>query len=165
MLSPPLRRALPASVTGRVVWRYAIPVAILHLLALLALLPWLWSWTGPVLLVVGTYVYGGVGINLAYHRLLTHRSFRCPLWLERCFVVVAVCCLEDAPGSWVATHRMHHNDSDEQPDPHGRRAGDEELARGPPAQREEHEPPLVGRRAGRAAELADGDEHVGYYAA
>lgn len=123
MLSPPLRRALPASVTGRVVWRYAIPVAILHLLALLALLPWLWSWTGLVLLVVGTYVYGGVGINLAYHRLLTHRSFRCPLWLERCFVVVAVCCLEDAPGSWVATHRMHHNDSDEQPDPHTPLAG------------------------------------------
>ncbi len=109
---------LPTSVTGRIVWRYAIPIITIHLLALSVFVPWLFSWTGVVLWSVGVYVYGGLGINIAYHRLLTHRSLRCPLWLERFFVVVAVCCMEDAPGSWVATHRLHHNDSDEVPDPH-----------------------------------------------
>jgi fatty-acid desaturase len=108
----------PATVTGQVVWRYVIPIAVMHSLALLALIPWLFSWTGVVLLLVGTYVFGGLGINIAYHRLLTHRSFKCPLWLERFFVIVAQCCLEDAPASWVATHRLHHNDSDHHPDPH-----------------------------------------------
>ncbi len=108
----------PLGVTHRIVWRYAVPLVSMHILALLALVPWLFSWTGVVLLVVGIYFYGALGINIAYHRLLTHRSFKCPLWFERFLVVVALCCLEDAPGSWVATHRLHHNDSDETPDPH-----------------------------------------------
>ena len=108
----------PAAVTGRIVWRYAVPITVIHLLAVAACLPWLFSWTGVVLLVTGIYFYGGLGINIAYHRMLTHRSFKCPLWLERFLVLVALCCMEDAPGSWVATHRLHHNDSDEPSDPH-----------------------------------------------
>ena len=113
-----VRLARPAAVTRKIVWRYAIPLAAIHVFALAALVPWLFSWTGVVLLIAGTYFYGGLGINIAYHRLLTHRSFNCPLWLERFLVLVAVCCMEDAPGTWVATHRLHHVDSDEEPDPH-----------------------------------------------
>jgi stearoyl-CoA desaturase (delta-9 desaturase) len=115
---PAARLELPPAVTRRIAWRYAAPIAVMHLLALGVLSPWLFSWTGVVLLVAGIEIYGGLGINIAYHRLLTHRSFRCPLWLERTFVVVALCCMEDAPANWVATHRLHHNDSDERPDPH-----------------------------------------------
>jgi len=110
--------ARPKAVTSRIVWRYAAPITTMHVLALVVFWPWLFSWTGVALLLVGVYFYGGVGINIAYHRLLTHGSFKCPLWLERCFVVVALCCMEDAPASWVATHRLHHNDTDEQSDPH-----------------------------------------------
>jgi stearoyl-CoA desaturase (delta-9 desaturase) len=108
----------PLAVTRRVAWRYAAPIVALHMLALGVCLPWLFSWTGVVLMVLGVEVFGGLGINIAYHRLLTHRSFRCPLWLERCFVFFALCCMEDAPASWVATHRQHHHDSDTQRDPH-----------------------------------------------
>jgi stearoyl-CoA desaturase (delta-9 desaturase) len=108
----------PVAVTKRIAWRYAVPIATIHLLALGAFLPWLFSWTGVVLLLVGVEIYGGLGINIAYHRLLTHRSFKCPLWLERCFVLFALCCMEDAPASWVATHRLHHNESDVRSDPH-----------------------------------------------
>ena len=115
--------ARPPSVTNRIVWRYALPIVTVHLLALAALVPWFFSWTGVVLLIGGIYVYGALGINIAYHRLLTHRSFKCPLWWEHVMVTIAICCLEDAPGSWVATHRLHHNDSDEPPDPHTPRAG------------------------------------------
>jgi len=116
--SRPKRLEHPQGVTRKIVWRYAVPIATIHALSVLVFLPWLFSWTGVALLIAGIYFYGGVGINLCYHRLLTHRSFRCPQWLERFFVVVALCCMEDAPGSWVATHRLHHNDSDERPDPH-----------------------------------------------
>lgn len=114
----PQRLARPAAVTSRIVWRYAIPITVVHLLALACLWPALFSWSGVVALVVGTYLYGGLGINIAYHRLLAHRSFACPLWLEHGFTLVALCCMQDAPASWVATHRLHHNEADENPDPH-----------------------------------------------
>ena len=64
-------------------WRYASPIIIVHIVALLACLPWLFSWTGVVLAAAGCYIFGGLGMNVGYHRLLTHRSFACPKWLER----------------------------------------------------------------------------------
>ncbi|TWT99405.1 Fatty acid desaturase [Botrimarina colliarenosi] len=104
-------------------WRYATPIVAIHLLALLVITPWLFSWWGVIAFVAGVYFYGAVGINLCYHRLLTHRSFAVPAWLERAFVVVAVCCLEDSPASWVAAHRLHHSDADHRDDPHSPLAG------------------------------------------
>jgi stearoyl-CoA desaturase (delta-9 desaturase) len=109
---------LPPGTERRIAWRYAAPILGLHALSLLAFVPWLFSWTGFVLFLAGVYIYGGLGINLGYHRLLTHRSFECPAWLEKFFVLVAICCLEDAPAIWVANHRLHHKDSDTHPDPH-----------------------------------------------
>ena len=70
------------------------------------------------LALAGTYVFGTLGINLCYHRLLTHRSFDCPKWLEHCFAILGVCCLQDTPARWVGVHRMHHQHSDEPDDPH-----------------------------------------------
>src|SRR3954470_14987872 len=89
---PALSRSLPypQQVSRRGLWRYAVPLVLGHALALLAFAPWLFSWSGAALLWAGIYFYGGIGIDLCYHRLLTHRSFRCPLWLERIFVLVAL---------------------------------------------------------------------------
>lgn len=107
----------PQQVRGRILWSYAIPIVGLHALALLALVPWLFSWTGLILMLVGVHVFGQ-GINIGYHRLLTHRSFRAAKWVERGFVLLALCCLEDTPARWTANHRYHHKHSDEEPDPH-----------------------------------------------
>lgn len=110
---------LPATVnTHQVLWGYAIGVVGIHLLAILAFLPWLFSWTGVVLAILGCYVFGTLGINLCYHRLLTHGGAKVPLWLEHTFAVLGICCLQDTPGRWVSTHRIHHQFSDKQPDPH-----------------------------------------------
>ncbi len=98
--------------------RYAFAVGIYHILALLAFAPWFFSATGVVLAVGGVYVFGAAGINLCYHRLLSHRSFSCPLWLEHAFAIIAVCCVEDTPARWVATHRLHHHRADDRADPH-----------------------------------------------
>ena len=99
-------------------WGAVIVVAGIHLAALAALMPWLFSWTGVVVAVLGCYVFGTLGINLGFHRLLSHRSFQCPLWLEYMLAVLGVCCLQKTPGQFVATHRAHHQHADDDGDPH-----------------------------------------------
>jgi stearoyl-CoA desaturase (delta-9 desaturase) len=102
----------------KISWPYAVSIVLMHVVALLAFVPWFFSWTGVVVCVLGFYVFGTLGINLCYHRLLTHRGFGCPQWLERAFAVLGVCCLQDSPARWVAIHRLHHQFSDEENDPH-----------------------------------------------
>ncbi|HLQ94238.1 MAG TPA: fatty acid desaturase [Xanthobacteraceae bacterium] len=103
---------------GRIFWPATILVSVYHLVACLAFLPWFFSWTGVLLAILGDYVFGVLGINLCYHRLLTHRGFRCPKWLEHTLAILGFCCLQDTPARWVAVHRRHHQYADEQPDPH-----------------------------------------------
>jgi len=92
--------------------------ALVHLIAALALLPWLFSWTGVTLFVAGLVVVVPLGINLGYHRLLTHRGLSCPLWLERALAFLGVCSMQDSPQHWVAVHRRHHQFAEEEHDPH-----------------------------------------------
>ena len=109
----------PTSVDHRHVrWDYVLPITAMHVLALLAAIPWLFSWTGLIALIVGVSAFGQLGVPIGYHRLLTHRSFRVPKWLERSFVTIALCCAQDTPARWVSWHRMHHQNSDDQDDPH-----------------------------------------------
>jgi stearoyl-CoA desaturase (delta-9 desaturase) len=112
----------PAS-PRRVNWRLVGVIVGFHLLALLACVPWLFSWAGVALAVTADIVMGSLGINVGYHRLLTHRSFACPRWLERTLAVIGVCCRQGTPLQWVAVHRMHHQHSDDGEDPHSPRTG------------------------------------------
>jgi fatty-acid desaturase len=102
----------------RIKWRYATPIVLVHLSATLALLPWFFSWTGVVLAVLGYYLIGMLGINVGYHRLLTHRGFSCPKWVERTLAILGVMCLQESPIVWVAQHRQHHREADKEADPH-----------------------------------------------
>ena len=89
-----------------------------HGVALLALLPWFFSWSGVTALLVGILLTGVLGLNVGFHRLLTHRGFKCPLWLEHTLAIFGTCALELSPAYWVAVHRRHHHYSDEENDPH-----------------------------------------------
>ena len=102
----------------RIAWIDAVGLAACHLLALLAFVPWLFSWTGVGLAFFGLYIFGTLGISLCFHRLLTHRGVVCPKWFEHTLAILGVCCLQDTPARWVAIHRRHHQHADEQPDPH-----------------------------------------------
>jgi stearoyl-CoA desaturase (delta-9 desaturase) len=117
----PERRTLAIPTTTRprrIAWTDAIGLATCHLLALLAFLPWLFSWTGVILAIAGLYIFGTLGISLCFHRLLTHRGFVCSKWLEHTLAILGLCCLQDTPARWVAIHRRHHHHADEQSDPH-----------------------------------------------
>ena len=104
--------------TRRVRWLYLAGVVMVHALALLAFWPPLFQWGSVLAAAAGVYVFGTLGINLCYHRLLTHRGFKCGKRLEHFFALLGVCSFQDTPAHWVAVHRMHHQHSDEQPDPH-----------------------------------------------
>jgi stearoyl-CoA desaturase (delta-9 desaturase) len=112
------RLSLPGAVDRRgFQWVYVVSLVGMHVLALAAIVPWLFTWTGLIALGVGIFFFGQ-GINFCYHRLLTHRSLVVPKWLERFWVVIALCCMEDTPCKWVTTHRHHHKHSDHEDDPH-----------------------------------------------
>lgn len=102
----------------RIYWPYAIALTVIHLLSLLAFVPYFFSWSGVVVAVLAHALFDGLGVSIGYHRLLTHRGFVCPKWLEKVMAICGICTLQDSPARWVAVHRMHHQHSDHQPDPH-----------------------------------------------
>jgi stearoyl-CoA desaturase (delta-9 desaturase) len=55
---------------------------------------------------------------MGYHRLLTHRGYKTPKWVEYFLTTCATLALEGGPIFWVATHRIHHQYSDHEGDPH-----------------------------------------------
>jgi stearoyl-CoA desaturase (delta-9 desaturase) len=69
------------------------------------------------------YLYHGLGITLGYHRLLTHKAFKCPEWVKYLIVSGGYLGLMGAPIVWVGVHRLHHQKSDEPEDPHSPRDG------------------------------------------
>ncbi len=89
-----------------------------HAVALLAFVPALFSWTGLAAFVAGVALFGILGINVGFHRLLAHRSFGCPRRVEHVLAFLGTCSLQFSPAYWVAVHRRHHQFSDEPDDPH-----------------------------------------------
>ncbi len=68
-------------------------------------------------------VAGSFGIGMGYHRLLTHRGYKTPKWVEYFLTTCGTLALEGGPIFWVATHRIHHQYSDKEGDPHSPREG------------------------------------------
>jgi stearoyl-CoA desaturase (delta-9 desaturase) len=102
-------------------WLTTIVLVLFHIGAVAAL--FMFSWR---VLAVSAFLYWmaiGWGISLGYHRLHTHRSYKVPLWLEYFFAVCGTLTLEGGPIFWVATHRIHHQKSDQLGDPHSPREG------------------------------------------
>jgi stearoyl-CoA desaturase (delta-9 desaturase) len=96
-------------------WDIAAGIILFHAGALFA--PWTFTWSAFWVFVVLQFVTG-LGVTVGYHRLLTHRSFRVPKWLEYVLSVCGSLALQGGPIKWVATHRVHHAFSDRPQDPH-----------------------------------------------
>jgi len=102
-------------------WLTIIVFGLFHIGALAAL--FMFSWTALAVSAVLYWITIGFGISLGYHRLHTHRSYQVPLALEYFFAVCGALTLEGGPIFWVATHRIHHQKSDQPGDPHSPRDG------------------------------------------
>ena len=83
----------------------------------------MFSWRVFAVTVFLYWMTIGLGISMGYHRLHTHRSYQIPLFLEYFFAVCGSLTLEGGPIFWVATHRLHHQKSDQPGDPHSPRDG------------------------------------------
>ncbi|KAJ9550884.1 hypothetical protein OSB04_014929 [Centaurea solstitialis] len=112
--------------------RVGIIIFGIHLLALFA--PFTFTWDA-FFVGCGRYVLCSIfGINLSYHRNLTHHSFKLPKLLEYIFAYIGVlafrslvsqmnmkynnCIYQRDPIFWVSIHRYHHQYVDSEKDTH-----------------------------------------------
>ncbi len=108
----------PATLAQRVATFTAVVVPFVGLLvAIIGFWGWGFSWLDLTMLVVG-YVATGLGITIGYHRLFTHRAFATIWPVKALLAVLGSMAVQGSLVRWVATHRRHHQHSDETDDPH-----------------------------------------------
>lgn len=71
-----------------------------------------------LLIVLGYFLYGCLGIVVTFHRYLTHNSYKTSPILIKIFSVLGCLAGTGSPLAWVAIHINHHLKSDKPDDPH-----------------------------------------------
>ena len=102
-------------------WTTSFFIGGFHVGAAVAL--FFFTWKAFALAVLLWWVAGSLGIGMGYHRLLTHRGYKTPKWMEYFLTTCGTLALEGGPIAWVATHRIHHQNTDKEGDPHSPRDG------------------------------------------
>lgn len=105
----------------RINWRDSAIIVSFHLLLIPAF--FMFSWQNVAAMLIGNWIVGSLGVGLGYHRLLTHRSFKAAKWLEYTLTVFGTMAVQSEPYKWVATHRLHHQFTETDKDPHSTRPG------------------------------------------
>lgn len=96
-------------------------ISFVHVGALMAI-PF-FTWPAFYLFLFMTFVFSPIGVTLTYHRMLTHRAFSVPRWLEYFLATIGTFSGQGSPLEWVAKHRLHHRYSDTEFDYHTPRKG------------------------------------------
>ncbi len=102
-------------------WLTLTTILLFHAGALAAF--FFFSWQRLAVMAILYVLAINVGIGMCYHRLLTHRGYQTPKWVEYLMSICATLSLEGGPIFWVSTHRVHHQLSDHEGDPHTPREG------------------------------------------
>jgi fatty-acid desaturase len=102
-------------------WTTSFFMGAFHVGTVVALFFFTWKAFGLTVLL--WWISGSLGIGMGYHRLLTHRGYKTPKWMEYFLTVCGTLALEGGPIAWVATHRVHHQNTDKEGDPHSPRDG------------------------------------------
>ena len=97
-------------------WTTTFFMLAFHVGAVAAL--FMFSWKNLAIAIFLWWLTGSMGIGMCYHRLLTHRGYKTPRWLEYWMAICGTMALEGGPIAWVATHRIHHQNTDKEGDPH-----------------------------------------------
>ena len=91
-------------------------ILLVHTLALIAFPFFTWGAFGVA--AAGVFLLAPLGINIGYHRLLTHKSFSAPNWFRNTLITLGTLSAAGPPIYWAAMHRVHHRFSDTESDPH-----------------------------------------------
>ncbi len=119
-LSPTSALAIPARRDQFAPWKAAFILAI-HLGAVVA--AWHTTLAAVAVCFFLHWITGALGICMGFHRLLTHRSFKCSRAVEYFLALLGSLSIEGGPIDWVAHHRQHHHFADQDGDPHSARDG------------------------------------------
>jgi fatty-acid desaturase len=76
------------------------------LLLCLVFVPQTFSWSAFAVFAVLTYLFLLVGHSVAMHRMMIHRSFDCPLWLERLLIYTGVLVGLSGPSGIIRIHDL-----------------------------------------------------------
>jgi stearoyl-CoA desaturase (delta-9 desaturase) len=104
-----------------IVWVTTFFLIAFHIGAIAAL--FFFTWKALFVAIALWWIAGGAGIGMGYHRLLTHRGYKTPKWMEYFLTVCGTLTLEGGPIFWVGVHRMHHRNTDKPGDPHSPQDG------------------------------------------
>lgn len=104
-------------------WSIIVYFSLIHLVALLAFVPSNFTWKALGVAFFLYWLTGGIGITLGFHRLVSHRSFAVPKWVEYILVFCGTLACQGGPFDWIGMHRMHHKFSDTANDPHDSNRG------------------------------------------
>jgi|LakMenEpi03Aug12_release.lakeMendotaPanAssembly.Ray.scaffolds.fasta_scaffold268036_2 stearoyl-CoA desaturase (delta-9 desaturase) len=77
----------------------------------------LFGWSHLAVMLI-MYALTGLGITVGFHRLFTHRSFQTTGPIRALFGILGCMAVEGPLLRWVADHRHHHKESDQEGDPH-----------------------------------------------
>jgi fatty-acid desaturase len=102
-------------------WAVTAIMIALHLCALGSI--FFFTWKALIVCGVMWWVAGSLGIGMGYHRLLTHRGYKTPKSMEYFLTTCGTLAFEGGPIAWVATHRIHHQNTDREGDPHSPKDG------------------------------------------
>ena len=69
------------------------------------------------------YLWHAFGVTIGLHRLLSHRAFKCPKFVEYFWVLGAYLAFHGSPMWWATIHRAHHRHVDTPLDPHSPNQG------------------------------------------
>jgi fatty-acid desaturase len=105
----------------RINWSTVTFVVTFHIFAVVAL--FFFSWQNLIVCLAVKWMAGSWGVGMGYHRLLTHRGYKAPKWLERLLAAFGTLALQSGPIAWVTTHRIHHAYTETDRDPHSPRNG------------------------------------------
>lgn len=75
------------------------------------------DWTHLAIMAL-MYFGTAIGITVGFHRLFTHKSFSAPKPVAAVLAALGSMAIEGPVIEWVATHRKHHQHSDQEGDPH-----------------------------------------------
>ena len=68
--------------------------------------------------IIWSEIISHFGASILLHRHYCHNQFKVPVWYEVIGLAMLMIACIRTPIGWIASHRMHHQHSDTNKDPH-----------------------------------------------